>query len=654
MAFEEKLALEAAKPAIGLVSALIGPKIEKLRKWVEGRELKSQLNPDMLSETLDSYLNSLASRVSVISSICFPQKEFSIERAYEPLFIEEIHTYDDKKLSVEKIVNNIEKSCLIIDSAGMGKSTFSKYIISQVLYKSDRIPILFELRKSKQDIELLESIARELDPLGKVFSREIFYELIKEGKFVIVLDGFDEVEFERQSDVAEQINEISVKGKRNSLILTTRPQELVPNILNSHSYKFSAFTLEQAKKLILRLDDISGLNIGERLVLQLRSVPNDFLENPLLVSLLYSTFGTTNTIADRVCTFYSDIYHALYKGHDLINKNGFQREKISCLDYEQFRILLRALCFQMTLKRKASFSSLGEAYDYINNAIRLSKIEPKSTNKFLHDLMNAVPLIQKDGNEFKFLHKTIIEYFAAEYIVYKPDSEEILNKMFHSKSFRAFEKVFDFVYELSPVTYDNVVTKHHALNIIENSDLSSVKKSILHTSAYLCDLKIGFFSVDKYRDKSNKNKGDRPDYSKINTGSSKYNGYSWSVFELSGTKYFLIMCAKSRDINIHGAAWYQITEEYSVTDEILEETIGDLTELANLIGFNSLYDVTSKINELSKFEIASSLATNYIGGLLLTPNLGERKLSEHKIHKFLNSLNAQVEMEDELSGLLDR
>lgn len=124
MAFEEKLALEAAKPAIGLVSALIGPKIEKLRKWVEGRELKSQLNPDMLSETLDSYLNSLASRVSVISSICFPQKEFSIERAYEPLFIEEIHTYDDKKLSVEKIVNNIEKSCLIIDSAGMGKSTF--------------------------------------------------------------------------------------------------------------------------------------------------------------------------------------------------------------------------------------------------------------------------------------------------------------------------------------------------------------------------------------------------------------------------------------------------------------------------------------------------------------------------------------------------
>lgn len=134
------------------------------------------------------------------------------------------------------------------------------------------------MRKSKQDIELLESIARELDPLGKVFSREIFYELIKEGKFVIVLDGFDEVEFERQSDVAEQINEISVKGKRNSLILTTRPQELVPNILNSHSYKFSAFTLEQAKKLILRLDDISGLNIGERLVLQLRSVPNDFLK----------------------------------------------------------------------------------------------------------------------------------------------------------------------------------------------------------------------------------------------------------------------------------------------------------------------------------------------------------------------------------------
>ncbi|ELB2895532.1 NACHT domain-containing protein [Vibrio alginolyticus] len=653
MAFEEKLALEAIKPTAGVVSALIGPKVEKLRKWAENRELKSQLDADSLSITLNTYLTSLAARVSVISSICFPQKEFSIERAYEPLFVEEFNSHFYDKLPVDYIVKNIQESCLIIDGAGMGKSTFSKFLISQLLYKSDRIPILFELRKSKPGVELVESIARELDPLGKVFSRELFYELIKEGKFVIVLDGFDEVEYERQSKIAEQINEISIKGKSNSLILTTRPQELVPNILNSKSYQFSKFSIEQAKQLITRLDDISGLNIGDRLIGQLSNVPKNFLENPLLVSLLYSTFGSNNTIADRICTFYNDIYHALYKGHDLINKNGFQRRKISGLDYEQFRGLLRSLCYQMTLKRKSSFSSLTEAFDYINKAIRLSKIDPKSANSFLDDLMNAVPLVQKDGNDFKFLHKTIIEYFAAEYIVLRRDSEDILNKMFRSKSFLAFDKVFDFVYELSDETYDNVVTKQHVNMIVNTMDLSSRNKTILHTASFLCDLTIGLFPVEKYKDSSKNLEKVGPSFTKITANKNDFNGFTYSVVDIKGEKYFLIMFACDRDINVHKIAWEQITEDIDEMNFTVDESLIDISEISKLIGLESLCNVASNIEELSKHDFIASLACDYLDGVLPGVKLGERTLSNSKIQHFLERHNAQVEIEDELSSLLD-
>ncbi|MEZ8379388.1 NACHT domain-containing NTPase [Vibrio splendidus] len=656
MAFEEKVVLEAMKPASGFINALIGPKVEKLKKWAEKRELKNQLDPDALSETLNNYLNTLSSRVSVISSICFPQKEFAIERAYEPLFVEEFQSRLESKLSVEHIVKNIEESCLIIDGAGMGKSTFSKFLITQILYKSDRIPILFELRKSKIDIDLIESVAKELDPLGKVFSRELFYELIKEGKFVIVLDGFDEVEYERQAEIAEQINDISIKGQRNSLILTTRPQELVPDILNSKSYQFSNFTLEQAKHLIARLDDISGLDIGSRLASELEHVPENFLENPLLVSLLYSTFGANNTIADRICTFYNDIYHALYKGHDLINKNGFQREKISGLDYEQFRVLLRALCFQMTLRRKASFSSLGEAFDYINNAALLSKVEPKSANSFLNDLLNAVPLMQKEGSDFKFLHKTIIEYFAAEYIVYRPDSESVLTRMFNSNSFRSFEKTFDFVYELSSATYDNVVTKYYADKVASEVDLISRNKSIIATASYICDLKVGVFPVESYKEKlKSKAKldedGIKPNFELMLERGNRYMSYSWVTISIGEVDYFVVMFASDKGKTIHQIGWKQITTEYIEDEEALDVSRDE--ELIDVIGLENLFDVESNIDQLVQIDTVASMASRYLAGAFIGSRLEDRVLSSSKIQLFLDSIKAQSDMEDELAGLLD-
>lgn len=671
MALEEKVALEVLKPAGGFISALIAPKVEKVRKWAEGRELKSQLDPDILAYILDKYLNTLASRVSVISSICFPQKEFPIENAYEPLFLEEHHNgfleeyhngfRDSEQISVDSIVNNLSQSCLIVDGAGMGKSTFSKYLTTQILYKSDRIPILFELRKSKSDIDLVESMAKELDPIGKFFSRELFYELIQNGKFLIILDGFDEVEIERQSEVAEKINEFSTKGKENTLFLTTRPQELIPNILNAKSYRFSTFTVEQAKSLVERLDSISGLDIGKRLIDEFPSVPSDFLNNPLLVSLLYTTFGSTNSIADRICTFYNDIYHALYKGHDLINKNGFEREKLSGLDYEQFRVLLRALCFQMVLKRKTSFQSPIEAFEYIHNSAQLSKVELKSPNSYFNDLLNSVPLLQKDGSDYKFLHKTIVEYFAAEYIVYRADSEDILRRMFLSKSFNAFEKIFDFVFELSVDTYDSVVTTYHAENIINNLDLSSEYKSVMSTAAYVSELVVGVVPVDG--NYIQEGMAENPPATRLQPShevvfsQGDVRSWTWFDFDYDDKSWFLIVTEPRirKHNHIHEKAWFQLTSKKYIPD--IDDVIKgeDFSLLVETIGFDNWVSIDSNIiNKLANNEFAYRLFGRFLGyGFILdVDGDSERVLSPSKIQLFLDGMRAKKEIEDELAELL--
>ena len=304
---EEKIALEAIKPASGFINALLAPKVEKLRMWANEKELRGQLDPDKISIVMKRYLTKLSYRVSEITTISFPQLKINIFEAYEPIKLGRLyfHKPSDKNLiELSELIDEDVKSCSIIDSAGMGKSTFSKFLVASLLHKSSRIPIFFELRKISQKVGLVENLAKELDFPGNAFDRELFYKLIQLGKFYVILDGFDEVALEYQEELSNQIQELSIKGGNNILVLTSRPQDSFPDIIQSETFRFLPFNQEQAKSLLERYDSISGLNVGKNLYEQIENVPPKFIESPLLVSLLYRTFGVNKSIADGICTFY--------------------------------------------------------------------------------------------------------------------------------------------------------------------------------------------------------------------------------------------------------------------------------------------------------------------------------------------------------------
>ncbi len=90
------------------------------------------------------YLTKLSHRVSEITTISFPQIKMNIFKAYEPLHLGKYHYYTSERneIELENLINEDIKSCSIIDSAGMGKSTFSKFVVASLLYKSQRIPLL--------------------------------------------------------------------------------------------------------------------------------------------------------------------------------------------------------------------------------------------------------------------------------------------------------------------------------------------------------------------------------------------------------------------------------------------------------------------------------------------------------------------------------
>ena len=662
---EQQIALEMFKPTTGFLNALLAPKIEKVRRWTEERELQGQLEPNALSETMREYLEKLSRRVAEITTISFPLQKINISEAYEPLYLSRVDNSTEKyvnqlvsptreiKIDVQDLLSMSNSSFIVIDGAGMGKSTFSKHLVTQILFKTERVPLFFELRKTDYNAGLIESIARELDSIGKIFPRELFYNLINLGKFIIILDGFDEISIDNQVDLSNQIYDLSSKGGKNILFLTSRPQETLPELIGSTTFQFSEFTKEQAISLVTRYDKIAGLDIGSRLTEQLDSVPARFIETPLLVSLLYRTFGTNNSIADRVCTFYDEIYHALYKGHDLINKNGYVREKKSKLDFEDFRRLLRALCYYMAITRKTSFDNWGVFISYIKIASEMSSIKPASNQDFLDDLMVAVPLVQRDGVEYKFLHKTIMEFFAAEYLVYKNNSLEVVDKIFHGKLFPSFIKIFDFIHDISPTLFDNVVTKYHAQSFLDINKVNKYSHQLISTIIYQNDVKAGLWVVDE-EIKNNDEKQD--EFIDSIHNSSAIQGFYRSVsveVVIEGRVYRFAMAARNTSATLHELAWEQISESNKSRYEKSRMSDGKL--LIELLGLGEFTTLNFDMSEqLSKCHLVMRHVERFLREEKFHHDRSDsiRVFSPEKAKNFLSRLERETAMDDEFNDLL--
>ena len=88
----------------------------------------------------------------------------------------------------ENAIEKIEKyrKIMIVDSAGMGKSTLAKYISVQAIIKDSYIPIVIELRKLSSEKSIWKYMCELFDMLDQSIEYADIKNLIKKGGFLIV------------------------------------------------------------------------------------------------------------------------------------------------------------------------------------------------------------------------------------------------------------------------------------------------------------------------------------------------------------------------------------------------------------------------------------------------------------------------------------
>ena len=111
---------------------------------------------------------------------------------------------------------------------------------------------------------------------------------------------------------------------------------------------------------------------------------------------------------------------------------------------------MRYVGFECLKKGKNSFDK-DSILGLIGNAKEKYKgLFQFSESNFLDDLLLAVPLFTRDGTEYKWAHKSLMEYFAARYVAEdtKQNHDKYLDAIYKSKNLDRYVNMLDLYFDI--------------------------------------------------------------------------------------------------------------------------------------------------------------------------------------------------------------
>lgn len=438
-----------------LAKQLIGQYlIPKIDQFIQNEDFKNEICKD-IQEKFEVYLTRSFNKHIYMDTIVFKNQQKHIDELYIPLTI--LKT-TEVGVSEKIVVNGLNKDflekykkVLLVDTAGMGKSTLLKYLFISCIRENGGIPILIELRKLNSEDSILDYILNELNGTNGEIDRRYLQAVIERGDFMIFLDGYDEIDEELKSSITTKLEDFSSEADNNIFIMSSREESSLSCFGDFQRFTIQNLSKEEAFALIRKYDkqgkyaDLLIQKLEEERNLQ---IIQEFLANPLMVSLLYKAFEYKEYIPYKKHLFYRQVYNALFEDHDMTKGGHFIHKKNSGLDIEDFHRITRCIGYLTALKGKVSLTR-DEFRKVIEKAIQLTPAIKTSANNMIKDLVKVVPLFVEDGLEYRWTHKSFQDYFAAAYICddLKINQRKVWEKLIEIDAEKYFN-ILDFCYDM--------------------------------------------------------------------------------------------------------------------------------------------------------------------------------------------------------------
>jgi len=409
----DPIAAEILKIGINETATAIFKKILS-KNWIDdykkGRSIVEQLNSiDIHSD----YVVKHVSRAMKMRTIHSSENDVMLNDIYHPLMIShdetDIRVGDDFLLSDNNITN-------IIGFAGQGKSTILRKILLESIKVGEKIPFFMELRKIEK-IGIINALLKTLNELGINSNEESLVALLKSNHVVLLLDGFDEI----SSTLREKILEEMIFLNRNhnlQIITTSRDGTEVCTESGIINYRVRRIKRSDIISILRKLSlskEVEQDTLNQIFtILKGNNTLIETMNSPLLVNLFYICYPHLDSIPNSAIEFYSKLFTTLYFRHDKI-KNYKRERKSSTTPTEAFNAFC-ALCFKSLYDNRQDFTH-HSILEYTKQSLRLCGVDDCKPEDMAYDFIDITCLIQKDGyDRYVFLHKSIQEYHAAEYV----------------------------------------------------------------------------------------------------------------------------------------------------------------------------------------------------------------------------------------------
>lgn len=363
--------------------------------------------------------------------------------------------YGTKRFHANKSEDFREDHVLIEGVAGQGKSILLRYLCANSILNGGKVAIYYELRRLDHLKTLAAIVFESLVEFGLPGRSEALKTLSVERDVEIYLDGFDELSQKDAEKVDRDLNYFATTFPFVKLFVSARPHVGLAHNATLNAYRIEDLNKGDAYRLIDKLCREPDLAHGlkEKLDAHQGGV-SELLETPLLVTLLVAKYTQTQQIPEQLSEFYGSIFQTLFEKHDNF-KLPFRRTKrlaISTLTYEK---LFEKFCFGSLFVDALTSEKAGELAKWALDSRRLTA-DPMD---LLNDIADVSSLINDDHGLWTFIHNSVQEFYAADYLLSGTDEELKKNARFlvRVKNAASRDQIFRFASELNEFRYRKFV-----------------------------------------------------------------------------------------------------------------------------------------------------------------------------------------------------
>lgn len=399
---------------------------------------------------------------------------------------------DKKPVRISRI-NELPVNAIVVQGiVGQGKSVMMRSLAVEELLSNDAkcLPLFLELKDLTPKIGLNQAMLRQLDSYDIDVDDDTLDYLFKSGKLALLLDGFDELDQAIVKDVSLEIEYLIRKYPELKLIVSSRPGHEIQKSTSLQVLPIAPLVESEYNAFLerLKVDPKKSLALRQA-IKNSPSRISALITTPLMLTLVVLVYESDSEIPDTLPEFFEGLFQVVFTRHDR-QKANFNRKHHCGLSERKLQQLFEAFSFmtiQLGYTRTVSHKQFEEIFE---NALTYTEHTKCELDDFIHDMTKVACLMLEDGSDsISYLHKSILEYYAAAFVRRLDDESANLFYRAIGENAAAWKDVLVFLKSIDAVRY----SRFYVLPVI-----SSHRQTIISPLAGASDAQLARLTSELY------------------------------------------------------------------------------------------------------------------------------------------------------------